>query len=350
MWMQFKQTKFLINSRLRISFYKFSHDCNCQPEMIFFKIQKIQKYTFYFAGIPDEGPTWNNILKNTKIYKYTFHFADLPDEGPTWNNILQNTEIQFSRLQTYPTRDFKIQNTKCRNTVFTFADLPDEGPVISGSQPRYHTGDILTANCSSSRSLPAASLKWANFTPLEKSALKTVICNQWRWINPDGDIDKSIQLAVKVFVKLEMLLKVTSAPQLWAQVNELPCADTSIDFVTVICHQWHRDIDKFIQLVAKVLSNFICSSKSHQPPTLSSSEWAALSRYIDIGMLHHSIAIHFILYLSLILSLFPCGIDVFFLSPSGGILSFFQVVYQWWGGDKADAGSLSYHQLATRTL
>ena len=104
MWMQFKQTKFLINSRLRISFYKFSHDCNCQPEMIFFKIQKIQKYTFYFAGIPDEGPTWNNILKNTKIYKYTFHFADLPDEGPTWNNILQNTEIQFSRLQTSPTR------------------------------------------------------------------------------------------------------------------------------------------------------------------------------------------------------------------------------------------------------
>ena len=42
---------------------------------------------------------------------------------------------------------------------YKFSDLPDEGPVISGSQPRYHTGDILVANCSSSRSLPAASLK-----------------------------------------------------------------------------------------------------------------------------------------------------------------------------------------------
>ena len=56
----------------------------------------------------------------------------------------------------------EIQNTQLQKYSFHFADLPDEGPVISGSQPRYHTGDILTANCSSSRSLPAASLKWAN--------------------------------------------------------------------------------------------------------------------------------------------------------------------------------------------
>jgi len=50
--------------------------------------------------------------------------------------------------------------TATSSNVMIVVDLPDEGPVISGSQPRYHTGDILAANCSSSRSLPAASLKW----------------------------------------------------------------------------------------------------------------------------------------------------------------------------------------------
>ena len=70
----------------------------------------------------------------------------------TWNNIPPTTKYRNTEIQKY------------RNTEIHFADLPDEGPVISGSQPRYHTGDILTANCSSSRSLPAASLKWANST------------------------------------------------------------------------------------------------------------------------------------------------------------------------------------------
>ena len=39
-------------------------------------------------------------------------------------------------------------------------DLPDDGPIISGSQPRYNTGDILSANCTSSNSVPAAKLNW----------------------------------------------------------------------------------------------------------------------------------------------------------------------------------------------
>eukprot|EP00092_Neocalanus_flemingeri_P035396 GFUD01038511.1.p1 GENE.GFUD01038511.1~~GFUD01038511.1.p1 ORF type:complete len:288 (-),score=42.03 GFUD01038511.1:65-928(-) len=39
-------------------------------------------------------------------------------------------------------------------------DLPDDGPIISGSQPRYNTKDILSANCSSSNSFPAATLNW----------------------------------------------------------------------------------------------------------------------------------------------------------------------------------------------
>ena len=83
-----------------------------KPGIIFFKIQKYRNTVFTFADLPDEGPVISKYMF-LKIQKYSFHFADLPDEGP----------------------------------------------VISGSQPRYHTGDILTANCSSSRSLPAASLK-----------------------------------------------------------------------------------------------------------------------------------------------------------------------------------------------
>ena len=44
--------------------------------------------------------------------------------------------------------------------LFMSLDLPDNGPIISGSQPRYNTGDILSANCTSSNSVPAAKLNW----------------------------------------------------------------------------------------------------------------------------------------------------------------------------------------------
>ena len=40
------------------------------------------------------------------------------------------------------------------------SDLPDDGPIISGTQPRYNTQDILSANCTSSNSAPAAKLNW----------------------------------------------------------------------------------------------------------------------------------------------------------------------------------------------
>lgn len=50
--------------------------------------------------------------------------------------------------------------TATSSNIMIIVDLPDSGPVISGSQPRYHTGDTLTANCSSAGSLPAATLRW----------------------------------------------------------------------------------------------------------------------------------------------------------------------------------------------
>lgn len=37
---------------------------------------------------------------------------------------------------------------------------PDDGPIISGSLPRYKSGDTISANCSSHNSLPAATLNW----------------------------------------------------------------------------------------------------------------------------------------------------------------------------------------------
>merc|ERR1719334_1745144 len=50
--------------------------------------------------------------------------------------------------------------TATSSNILIVVDLPDDGPVIQGSQPRYHTGDILTANCTSHNSLPAATLRW----------------------------------------------------------------------------------------------------------------------------------------------------------------------------------------------
>jgi len=52
-----------------------------------------------------------------------------------------------------------FQTAKKKNFL-TVVDLPDEGPVITGTAPRYKQGDVISANCSSARSLPAAVLQW----------------------------------------------------------------------------------------------------------------------------------------------------------------------------------------------
>lgn len=41
-----------------------------------------------------------------------------------------------------------------------FTALPEEGPRISGGRPRYQVGDTVRMNCTSSKSKPAANLKW----------------------------------------------------------------------------------------------------------------------------------------------------------------------------------------------
>jgi len=50
--------------------------------------------------------------------------------------------------------------TAQREQVLAVVDLPDEGPIITGGFPRYHIGDKVEVNCTSSRSKPAAKLKW----------------------------------------------------------------------------------------------------------------------------------------------------------------------------------------------
>jgi len=52
-----------------------------------------------------------------------------------------------------------FQTAKSMNNL-NIVDLPDDGPIITGSQPRYNTNDILSANCTSSNSVPAAKLNW----------------------------------------------------------------------------------------------------------------------------------------------------------------------------------------------
>ena len=41
-----------------------------------------------------------------------------------------------------------------------FTDVPVIGPVITGTKPTYNPGDILSANCTSFNSFPAATLNW----------------------------------------------------------------------------------------------------------------------------------------------------------------------------------------------
>ncbi|KAJ9598387.1 hypothetical protein L9F63_010909, partial [Diploptera punctata] len=42
----------------------------------------------------------------------------------------------------------------------TIVALPEDGPRISGGRPRYQIGDIVSVNCTSGRSKPAAQLMW----------------------------------------------------------------------------------------------------------------------------------------------------------------------------------------------
>ena len=137
------------------------------------------------------------------------------DFSLSWNNILQNREIPF-------------------------ADLPDQGPVISGSQPRYHTGDILAANCSSSRSLPAASLKWANST-LTQIWLQ-IFFSPWHWININPEAYK-VRWLEDFFPSNCFAVKLhqpSLAAQLWLSVAIKPIRKfTFLCIVYVFLDRWY---------------------------------------------------------------------------------------------------------------
>jgi len=50
--------------------------------------------------------------------------------------------------------------TAKHQTFLSIVDLPDNGPAITGTLPRYKVGDMISANCTSHNSIPAAKLNW----------------------------------------------------------------------------------------------------------------------------------------------------------------------------------------------
>jgi len=75
--------------------------------------------------------------------------------------VLRNVDLTTSgKFRCEVSGEAPLFQTATFTNVLIVVDLPDDGPVISGTQPMYNKGDILTANCTSFNSFPAATLNW----------------------------------------------------------------------------------------------------------------------------------------------------------------------------------------------
>jgi len=75
--------------------------------------------------------------------------------------VLRNVDLTTSgKFRCEVSGEAPLFQTATFTNVLIVVDLPDDGPVISGTQPMYNQGDILTANCTSFNSFPAATLNW----------------------------------------------------------------------------------------------------------------------------------------------------------------------------------------------
>jgi len=75
--------------------------------------------------------------------------------------VLRNVDLTTSgRFRCEVSGEAPLFQTATFTNILIVVDLPDDGPVISGTQPVYNKGDILTANCTSFNSFPAAMLNW----------------------------------------------------------------------------------------------------------------------------------------------------------------------------------------------
>lgn len=75
--------------------------------------------------------------------------------------VLRNVDLTTSgKFRCEISGEAPLFQTATFTNILIIVDLPDDGPVISGTQPVYNKGDILTANCTSFNSFPAAMLNW----------------------------------------------------------------------------------------------------------------------------------------------------------------------------------------------
>jgi len=107
----------------------------------------------FYRYIPTDTP-------DTTVFPYPGIHVDEYESTET-RIILRRVDLNTSGMfRCEVSGEAPLFQTATSSNVMIVVDLPDSGPLISGSSPRYHTGDILQANCSSERSLPAATLRW----------------------------------------------------------------------------------------------------------------------------------------------------------------------------------------------
>jgi len=107
----------------------------------------------FYRYIPTDTP-------DTTVFPYPGIYVDEYRSSET-RIILRKVDLATTGMfRCEVSGEAPLFQTAASSNVLVVVDLPDSGPVIEGAAPRYHHGEFLEANCTSPRSLPAASLKW----------------------------------------------------------------------------------------------------------------------------------------------------------------------------------------------
>jgi len=107
----------------------------------------------FYRYIPTDTP-------DTTVFPYPGIYVDEYRSSET-RIILRKVDLATTGMfRCEVSGEAPLFQTAASSNVLVVVDLPDSGPVIEGAAPRYHHEDMLEANCTSPRSLPAASLKW----------------------------------------------------------------------------------------------------------------------------------------------------------------------------------------------
>merc|ERR1712013_485689 len=107
----------------------------------------------FYRHIPTDNPS-------TVVFKKPGLIVDEYKSTET-HIVLRNVDLKTSgKFRCEVSGEAPLFQTATFTNILIVVDLPDDGPVISGTQPVYNRGDILTANCTSFSSFPAARLNW----------------------------------------------------------------------------------------------------------------------------------------------------------------------------------------------